>query len=62
MMKIHQGQRDELEKKLVKSLFTEGFDKYELTQLKPKGKLTLCERASVPDVQLTPHQSNEDPA
>ena len=60
MMKIHQGQRDQLEKKLVKSLFTGGFDKHELERIKPKGKLTLCEPDSVPNEQLTPHQSNED--
>lgn len=42
MMKTHHGQRDQLEKKLVKSLFTGEFDKHELERLKPKGKLTLC--------------------
>ena len=61
MMKIHQGQRAQLEKKIVESLFTGEFDKHALVQLKPKGRLTLCEPDSAPDVQLAPHQSNEDP-
>ena len=55
MLKIHHGQKDKLENKLVKSLFTGEFDKRDQDDLKPKGNLTLCGHPSAPDVQSTPH-------
>lgn len=49
MLKIHQGQKDQLEKQLVESLFTGESNDRDLEKLKPRGKLTLCETPSDSD-------------
>ena len=60
-LKLISGQRTQLEKELVESLFTGQFDKRQIERLKRSGVLTVC---SEPDpLQVSPaipHQSNED--
>lgn len=61
-LNIIEGGRDQLEKKLVESLFTGEFDKSMLENLKSKSRLTVvdCESAKLPVSPESLHQSNED--
>ena len=61
-LKYINGNRAQMEKEIVKSIFEGDFNEDSLKRLRPMGKLTLCKSHLAPVEQSTPDQSSKDPA